>query len=85
MSLGMPTGRGRPRWSLVAVVKVKPAPMAGLPGGRASVGVGPPLLASVKDKSRLALVTPLRKPVVVVAVDPLAVPVPVSVLGPSVS
>src|ERR1700722_10534767 len=38
--------RGRPRWSLAGALAKLPALMAGLPGNRAIVWVGPPLLAS---------------------------------------
>ena len=37
---------GSPRWSVVTPVTAVPAPMAGLPGSRAMVWVGPPLSAS---------------------------------------
>ncbi len=50
---GMGVSSGSPRWSVVIGVSpgptssaALPAPMAGLPGKRAIVSVGPPLLAS---------------------------------------
>ena len=75
-SLGEPTGRATPLWSVMAVVKVKPAADGGAAGeaGPAS-SVGPPLLASVSDRPRLALVTPAGgKPVEVIVAEPLGAP-----------
>ena len=46
MSGAMPWGRGTPRWSVVTPATATPASMAGLPGSRAWVRVGPPLSAS---------------------------------------
>src|SRR5262245_54236260 len=37
---------GEPRWSVVTPRTAEPLPIAGLPGSRAMVGVGPPLYAN---------------------------------------
>ena len=39
---GSGESRGSPRWSVVMPLTAVPAPMAGLPGSRAMVSVGPP-------------------------------------------
>src|SRR5262249_57976495 len=41
-----PCGRAMPRWSVVMFGSHRPALIAGLPGSRAMVWVGPPLSAS---------------------------------------
>ena len=46
MSGALPWGREMPRWSVVTPGTATPASMAGLPGSRAWVKVGPPLSAS---------------------------------------
>src|SRR5208283_2754642 len=46
MSAALPTGRGVPRWSVEGAEWGSAASIAGLPGSRAMVRVGPPLSAS---------------------------------------
>src|SRR5207249_3457940 len=49
--------RGLPAWSVVMPATAAPAPMAGLPGSRASVRVGPPVAASGSSIGSALLLT----------------------------
>src|SRR5439155_21469419 len=52
------TGRATPRWSVAGQAALSPASIAGLPGSRACVLVGPPLSANGPSSGSVSVMSP---------------------------